>query len=128
VDQRVESFLADILALAGEDPEAIREGVRIALAGCEEIFRARETNKRMKDKAAHSCPALCRARVVEELQRHRGTRIAEHLKVGAQQYRPAGALSPCPYPVTPSRLGRKIVLGRRRCRARPGRNAGHRSR
>ena len=25
------------------------------------------------------------------------------------------------YPVTPSLLGRKIVLGRRRCRARPGR-------
>jgi hypothetical protein len=28
------------------------------------------------------------------------------------------------YPVTPSLLGRKMVLGRRRCRARPGRNAG----
>ena len=29
----------------------------------------------MKDKAAHACRALCRARVAEELQRHRGTRI-----------------------------------------------------
>ena len=28
------------------------------------------------------------------------------------------------YPVTPSLLGWKIVLGRRRCRARPGRNVG----
>jgi hypothetical protein len=40
---------------------SIREGVR-ALADCEEIFRAQETNKRMKDKAAHACHALCRAR------------------------------------------------------------------
>jgi ethanolamine utilization microcompartment shell protein EutL len=81
VDQRIESFLADVLALAGEDPDAIREGVRVALADCEEVFRAQETNKRMKDKAAHACQALCRARVAEELQRSRGTRIGEHLKL-----------------------------------------------
>ena len=30
----------------------------------------------MKDKAAHACHALCRARVVEEIQRHKRTRIA----------------------------------------------------
>ena len=35
----------------------------------------------MKDKAAHACRALCRARVAEESQRRRGTRIAEHLKL-----------------------------------------------
>jgi hypothetical protein len=81
MDQRIESFLADVLALAGETPESIREGVRVALADCEEVFRAQETNKRMKDKAAHACHALCRARVAEELQRRRGTRIAEHLKL-----------------------------------------------
>jgi hypothetical protein len=28
MDQRIESFLADVLALAGENPDAIREGVR----------------------------------------------------------------------------------------------------
>jgi hypothetical protein len=65
VDQRIESFLADVLALAGEDPDAIREGVRVALADCEEVLRAQETNKRMKDKAAHACHALCRARVAD---------------------------------------------------------------
>ena len=59
----------------------IREGVRVALADCEAIFRAQETNKRMKDKAAHACRALCRARVAEELQRRKGTPIAEHLKL-----------------------------------------------
>jgi hypothetical protein len=65
----------------GEDPEAIREGVRVALADCEEIFRAQETHKRMKDKTAHACHALCRACVTDELQRRRGTRIGEHLKM-----------------------------------------------
>jgi hypothetical protein len=81
MDQRIESFLADVLALAGKEPDAIREGVRVALANCEEIFRAQETNKRMKDKAAYACHALCRARVVEEMQRRKGTRIAEHPKL-----------------------------------------------
>jgi hypothetical protein len=81
MDQRIESFLAEVLALAGEDPDAVRAGVRVALAGCEAIFRAQETHKRMKDEAAHACRALCRASVAEELQRSRGTRIAEHLKL-----------------------------------------------
>jgi hypothetical protein len=53
--------------------------VRVALADCEEIFRAQETNERMRDQAAHACRALCRARVADELQRRRGTRIGEHL-------------------------------------------------
>jgi hypothetical protein len=35
----------------------------------------------MKDKAAHACRALCGARVADELQHRRGTRIAEHLKL-----------------------------------------------
>ena len=39
--------------------------MRVALADCEEIFRAQEKNKRMKDKTAHACRA--RARVAEEL-------------------------------------------------------------
>jgi hypothetical protein len=77
--QRIESFLADVLALTGEDPEAIREGVRVALADCEAIFRAKETNKR--DQAARICRALCRTRVVAEMHQRRGTRIAEHLKL-----------------------------------------------
>jgi hypothetical protein len=46
MDQRIESFLADVLALAGENPDAIREGVRVALAKCEAIFQVREPNNR----------------------------------------------------------------------------------
>jgi hypothetical protein len=81
VDQRIESFLGDVLALAGEEPDAVPEGVRRALAKCEAIFRLQEPKKRMRDQAAHACRALCRARVAEELQRRRGTRIGEHLKL-----------------------------------------------
>jgi hypothetical protein len=72
---------ADVLALEGEDENAIRDGVRVALTDYEQIFRAQEVNKRMKDKAAHACHALCRARVVEEIRRWKGTATADHLKL-----------------------------------------------
>jgi hypothetical protein len=72
MDERIESFLADVLALAGEEPDAVREGVRVALGDCEAIFRAQEDNKRMRDHAARVCRALCHSRVVAEM----GARIA----------------------------------------------------
>ena len=81
MDQRIESFLADVLALAGENPARSARGCGSLSPDCEEIFRAQEKNKRMKEKAAHACRALCRAHVAEELQRRRGTRIGEHLKL-----------------------------------------------
>ena len=81
MDQRIETSLADVLVLAGEEPDVVRDEVRVALGDYEAIFRAQETNKRMRDNAALVCRALCRARVAEELQRRRGTRIAEHLKM-----------------------------------------------
>jgi len=34
-DVRTETFLVDVLALEGESPDAIREGVNVALADCE---------------------------------------------------------------------------------------------
>ena len=73
MDERIEAFLADVLALEGEEPNAVREAVRIALADYEQVFRAQEVNKRMKEKAAHACHALCRARVVEEMGLRKGT-------------------------------------------------------
>jgi hypothetical protein len=63
MDQRIEAFLADVLALAGESPDAIREGVRVALADCEAIFRAQEANKRMRDQIDGGKPALYYDRV-----------------------------------------------------------------
>jgi hypothetical protein len=61
MDQRIESFLGDVLALAGEEPDAIREGVRVALSDCEAIFRLQEPKKRMRAKRltpAARCAAL----------------------------------------------------------------------
>jgi hypothetical protein len=81
MDQRVEAFLADVLALEGEDANAVREGVRGALVDCEQLFRVQEVNKRMKEKAAHACHAVCRARVLDEIRLRKGTPTAEHLKL-----------------------------------------------
>jgi hypothetical protein len=81
MDQRIEAFLAGVLALAGKEPDAVREGARVALAKCEAIFRLQEPKKRMRDQAAHVCRALCCSRVVAEMHRRRGTRIAEHLRL-----------------------------------------------
>ena len=68
MDQRIESFLADVLALAGDAPDAIREGVRVALADCGAIFRAQEVNKRNEGKGCSRLPRLqlC-ARLLSEL-------------------------------------------------------------
>ena len=82
MDERIEDFLDDVLALEDEDdPSVIREGVRRHLAVYEKQFRDAEPNKRMKDTAVQVCRRLCRARVVEEIPRHKGTSTAEHLKL-----------------------------------------------
>ena len=81
MDQRIESFLGDVLALAGEDLDAIGEGVRVALADCEAIFRLQEPKKRMRDQAAHACRALCRAPIMEEMRQRSGRQLAEHLQL-----------------------------------------------
>ena len=81
MDERVEAFLANVLALEGEEANTIRQGVRGALADYEQLFRAQEVNKRMKEKAAHACHALCRARVVEETGLRKGTPTAERLRL-----------------------------------------------
>ena len=81
MDDRIEAFLKDVLALEGENLNTIREGVRVRLAFYERQFRNSETDKRMKDKATHAGHMLCRMRVVEEIWRRRGTSTAEHLKM-----------------------------------------------
>jgi hypothetical protein len=79
-EARVDSFLADVLALEGENPDTIREGVQVALGDCEGVFKAQEVNRRMKDKAAHACRTLCRVRILEDMRRRKGTATAEYLK------------------------------------------------
>jgi hypothetical protein len=81
MDERIEAFLKDVLALEGEISNLLREGVRRHLAVYEKQFRDAETHKRMKDRAAQVCRTLCRARVAEEIRRRKGTSTAEHLKI-----------------------------------------------
>jgi hypothetical protein len=59
MDQRIESFLADVLALAGEEPDVVRDEVRVALGDYAAIFWAQEPNKLMKTRplAAAGCYA-----------------------------------------------------------------------
>ena len=61
MDQRIESFLGDVLVLAGEEPDAVPEGYGAPLAKCEAIFRLQEPKKRMRAKRltpAARCAAL----------------------------------------------------------------------
>ena len=81
MDDRVEAFLRDVLALEGENYVDVRRGVRHRLTGYEKLFRDAEPDEQMKEKEAHSCRALCRARVLEEIARHKRTETAEHLKL-----------------------------------------------
>ncbi len=84
MDNRVEAFLHDVLALEGEISQSVRDGVRRYLVIYEKQFRDAEPNKRMKDSAVRVCRGLCRARVVEEIWRCKGTSTGEHLKVVLQ--------------------------------------------
>ena len=80
MDERIETFLTEVLVLEGEISNLLREGVRRQLAICAKQFRDAEPNKRMKERAAQACRTLCRARVAEEIRRRKGTSTAEHLK------------------------------------------------
>jgi hypothetical protein len=62
MDERIEAFLKDVLALEGEDPSVIREGVRAHLVAYEKLFRDAETKRRMKDGGSCRPHAMPRAR------------------------------------------------------------------
>jgi len=81
MDYRIEAFLMDVLLLENKNSNVVGEAVRRRIAQCEKQFRDAETDKRMKEKAAESCYALCRMRILEEIHRRKGTRAAEHLKL-----------------------------------------------
>jgi len=60
MDKRIESFLADVLALAGEKPgRRSGSGRGVARAKCEAIFRLQEPNNRraLEAGAQHHRPA-----------------------------------------------------------------------
>jgi hypothetical protein len=93
MDQRIESFLADVLALAGENPDAIREG------GARGARRLRGDLPDAGDAQAHEGPSRSRLPRVVPHSRRRGNastpRNADRraLEASAQHHRPTGALS-----------------------------------
>ena len=87
MDQRIEAFLADVLALAGEDLDAVREGVRVALASCEALFRVREPNNR---RALEARTERHRPAGVFELS-ERGSRL---LEIGKARFMPVSQWRP----------------------------------
>jgi hypothetical protein len=81
MDDRIEAFMVNVLALKGEDASAIHEGVCGPPTSCAQLFAAAEVNRRMKDKAAHACRSLCHARLVEKMRLRQATPRAEQLKL-----------------------------------------------
>jgi hypothetical protein len=80
-DERIEAFLQEVLSNEGVNSNEIREATRIYLAEYERMFRDAELDEPEKTQAAERCRALCRARVVEEMSRCKGTSTEAHLKI-----------------------------------------------
>jgi hypothetical protein len=78
MDERVETFLTNVMALSGRDPHEIRAGVLRYLSACENQYRAAETDERRMDLAAQMCRTLCRVRVVLEAERSRSELFGDH--------------------------------------------------
>src|SRR5271169_3803896 len=81
-DARIEAFLADVLALEGENPDAIREGVHVALADCEQIFKPQEVNRRMTAHACHRVGESARPNTASSMRR--GARMRARFTAMAQ--------------------------------------------
>ena len=92
MDQRIESFLGDVLALAGEEPDATREGVRVALANCEAIFRA-GAEEAHEGQGGSRLPRAVRRSRSRRVAAPQGNADRRALKAGARYRRPAEALS-----------------------------------
>ena len=80
-DDRIEEFLRAVLSNEGVNSNEIREPTRIYLKEFEDMFREAELDEPEKTQAAKRCRALCRARVVEEMSRCKGTSTEAHLKI-----------------------------------------------
>jgi hypothetical protein len=81
MDERIEAFLKDVLALEGEISNLLREDARRQLVICEEQFGDAETNKRMKDRAGQACRTLWPHARSGGDPRRKGTSAAEYLKI-----------------------------------------------
>jgi hypothetical protein len=77
-DERIEAFFQDALSFEGLPSAQVRENVRFRIAECERDFADLEIGEGNKIAAAQRCRALCRKRVLDEIDRCKGTREENH--------------------------------------------------
>ena len=80
MDERIDSFLKDVLELHGVPPTAIRDGLRSYLSIYENLVRDTEPDARKREAAAREWRTRCRERVAEEMAKAAGSPTAEHWK------------------------------------------------
>jgi hypothetical protein len=78
---RIEGFLLDAFSDHGNNSSVVSENTRRRLAELEHMFRRQEVDERKKDAAAERCRMLCRLRVVEAIDKLRGTPMETHLQL-----------------------------------------------
>ena len=81
MDERIETFIQDVLELEGVSASAIIDGVRSYLAVYENLVRDTEPDVQRREAAARDWRRRCRERVAEEVAKHDGTPMGEHWKV-----------------------------------------------
>jgi hypothetical protein len=80
-DARIEGFLLDAFSDHGNNSSVISKNTRRRLEELEDTCRRQEGDERKKDAAAERCRALCRLRVVEAIDKLRGTPMEAHLQI-----------------------------------------------
>jgi hypothetical protein len=81
MDERIDTFLTDILELEGVSAASIRDGVRTYLVVYENLVRDTEPDPKNRDAAARVWRKLCRQKVAEEITNHTGTPLGEFWKL-----------------------------------------------
>jgi hypothetical protein len=81
MDDGIEAFVKDVLALEGQNSNVVRESVRHHLAVCEAQFRDAEPDAHKKGAAAERFRRLSRDRVIEEIQQRSAISTIGHFQV-----------------------------------------------
>jgi hypothetical protein len=81
MDDRVEGFLKDVLALMGATPSRVSDRVSFHAAQCEQMFRDAETDPRKMDAVAAHCQTLCIERVRQEMERSHSDDRRDYLQL-----------------------------------------------
>ena len=81
MDDRVEAFLKDVLALMGASPSRVSERVSFHAAQCEQMLRDGEPDPAKKDAVAAHSRTLCIERVSHEIERSQSHDRRDHLQL-----------------------------------------------